>query len=76
MNFSDYFTSLTGAASNYFGSKETADAAKKTAAAQAAAAKSQLGIAQANSAWTKYIPLGIGALVVLGIAAFFLKRNK
>lgn len=67
---------ITGQVGGYFNAKEAAKGQVAQAKAEETKAKANLGIAQASSAWTKYIPLGIGAAVVIGIIAFVFRRKK
>jgi hypothetical protein len=71
----DQILGLVNAAGTAYGANASGQAAADAAKAAAAKAKADAAAAQANSAWTKYIPLGIGALVLLGVIGFFIRRK-
>jgi hypothetical protein len=66
----DTLSKIAAPAAGVFTAVTSADAAK-----QAAANQLKLAQTQASTSWTKYIPLAIGAVLVLGVAAFLLKRK-
>jgi hypothetical protein len=71
----DGLSQLAAPAAGVFTAITNADAQKAATRAQQQIAAQQLAAAQASSSWTKYIPLALGAVVVLGVVAFILKRK-
>jgi len=71
MDWRDLFNTALSSGTGLVNSRTTAQAAEDARKAEEAKARA----AVAGSSWTKYIPLGIGALVLLGVIGFFATRK-
>ena len=73
MNFGEYFKSILGTAATAYTAKQQGQTAADER--RAAEARARAAAAADQNSWKKYIPLALGALLLLGVLGFVFRKK-